>query len=151
MLTELPNYFDKILHFNIKENSFLSALPFLCYWFFANISSFIADFLQMKNYLDTTKTRKLMNSIAFTIPSICLVCIALGNFNKFVIVTLLCLSVGTSGFHFSSFNVNILDIAPNFAGTLGALSSIASNTMGFFAPTIIGKILNDKVTINLLL
>ena len=49
-----------ILHF---QNGFLSALPYVCMWLFANASSQIADYLRTKSILSTGMTRKVFNSL----------------------------------------------------------------------------------------
>ena len=63
LLTELPTYMNKILHFNIRENALLSALPYFIMWVLAISGSYIADFVRSKGYLSTTATRKTFNSI----------------------------------------------------------------------------------------
>lgn len=141
MLTELPTYMKQILHFNIKENAFLSALPYLCMWLISVSGSHLADFVRSRGYLSTTSTRKVFNSLAFFTPALCLVLLSLAECNKVYVVALLCSTVGINGFSFSSVNVNHIDIAPNFAGTLMGLTNMVANTMGFLAPLAISHII----------
>ena len=82
LLTELPTYMSKILHFDIKEvilkkftekattkiivlfqNALLSALPYFIMWILAITGSYIADFVRSRGYLSTTATRKVFNSV----------------------------------------------------------------------------------------
>jgi len=142
LLAELPSYMSHILHFDIKENAFLSAVPYLCMWIFAIVGSHLADYARSKGYWTTTTTRKIMNTLAFIPPAICLVMIYYAGCNKVLVIALLCATVGINGFNFSSVSCNHIDIAPRFAGTLMGLTNSVANTMGFLAPQIIGKIID---------
>jgi MFS transporter, ACS family, solute carrier family 17 (sodium-dependent inorganic phosphate cotransporter), member 5 len=46
-----------------RQNSWLSALPYLAMWILSNVSSMTADALTKRNVLSTTQTRKIFNSI----------------------------------------------------------------------------------------
>jgi len=142
LLSELPTYMSQILHFNIRENAFLSAVPYLCMWIFAVMGSHVADYMRSKGYWTTTKTRKIMNTLAFIPPAICLVMIYFAGCNKEIVIALLCATVGLNGFNFSSVSCNHIDIAPRFAGTLMGFTNSVANTMGFVAPYIIGQIID---------
>ena len=63
LLTSLPTYFSDVLGFDIKNDGFLSAVPFAAMFTTVILGGYIADFLRMKKVLSTTHTRKLMNSI----------------------------------------------------------------------------------------
>jgi len=51
-------------------------------------------------------------------------------------IVLLVLAVTSSGFAFSGYFVNHMDIAPQYAGTLMGLSSGLATTSGFIAPQV---------------
>ena len=82
LMTELPTYFDSILHFNIKkvrlsifhkitfsrfkfllQNSILSALPYLAMWLFSILCSSVADWIIVNKIYKETAVRKIFNSI----------------------------------------------------------------------------------------
>lgn len=63
LLTELPTYMDNILHFNMKQNSFVSALPYLAMWLFSIMCSTVADYLISHQVFRVTTVRKIFNSI----------------------------------------------------------------------------------------
>lgn len=82
MLTEIPTYMDKILHFDIKsvryqlsklnfsntidiflQNSTLSALPYLVYWLLSLVMSPLADYLIVNKHTTVGASRKILNSI----------------------------------------------------------------------------------------
>jgi hypothetical protein len=45
----------------------------------------------------------------------------------------------------AGFNLNDLELSPNYAGTLRGISSTFANTNGFFAPVIVGLITKNEV------
>ncbi|XP_025093980.1 putative inorganic phosphate cotransporter isoform X2 [Pomacea canaliculata] len=63
-LTNIPTYLKEVLHFDVKSNGLLSALPYIGFWLIINISSHLADFCCRTKMMDKTKTRKLFNTIA---------------------------------------------------------------------------------------
>ena len=79
-------------------------------------------------------------------PAACLVAINYAGCNKGLVIALLCATVGINGFQFSSLQVNHIDIAPNFAGTLMGFTNCVANIMGFLAPMIIGNIVSGHVS-----
>ncbi|KAF5908653.1 sialin-like isoform X1 [Clarias magur] len=65
LLTSLPTYMDTVLHFDLRQNGFLSALPYLGSWLFSVLSGVLADHLLEKRILSVTAIRKI-----FTIAAI---------------------------------------------------------------------------------
>lgn len=72
LLIETSFYFKQVLHFNIKENAVVSAIPFLTMWFFSMALSKGLDALRARGKISTTFARKLSTLIASFIPMICL-------------------------------------------------------------------------------
>lgn len=140
LLTELPTYMKQILHFDIKTNAFLSALPYLVMWIVSVSGSYVVDFLRSREYLSTTAARKLANSLAFYIPAASLVASAFVGCQTEAVVSLLCITVGVNGLNYSGFNANHIDIASNFSGTLMGITNMLGNLMGFLAPMAVSAI-----------
>lgn len=147
LLTEMPTYMKNILHFDIADNSFMSALPYLMMWLFSLPVGYVADHLQTSGRLSTANTRRLFNSIGIYGPMICLVLVGYAGCNRTVAITLLCLGVGLNGATFSGYINSHLDIAPNFAGTLMGLTNCAATVPGFVAPMVAGALINGKETV----
>lgn len=144
LLTELPTYMKNILHFNIKANAFVSALPYLIMWLMALLSSVVADYVLDKNLLSRAATRKTMNSLAMCLPALFLVFAAYSGCNVTYTVVFLALAGGMNGMHYSGFMSTHIDMSPNFAGTLLGITNGFSNIMGFLAPGITGYIINGN-------
>lgn len=138
MLTSLPLYMKTILHFDISQNSQLSAIPYLFLWLLMIMSGILADFLRSRGYLSTTITRKIMNTAGMLIPAILMVTIKYVGCSQDGALTMVILAVSFSAFSQAGYNVNHLDIAPNFAGILMGISNTIATIPGFLAPYVVG-------------
>ncbi|KAI5646635.1 major facilitator superfamily domain-containing protein [Phthorimaea operculella] len=63
LMTELPTFMRQVLHFSIKDNGFVSALPYLCMWLFSMFISVVADWMLSSGRFNHTQVRKIINSI----------------------------------------------------------------------------------------
>ncbi|KAG0719988.1 putative inorganic phosphate cotransporter [Chionoecetes opilio] len=147
LLTELPTFMKNILHFNIADNSFMSALPYLCMWVFSLGAGQLADHLRSKGHLSTTNTRRLFNSIGIYGPMVCIVLVGYAGCNRGLAILLLCLGVGLNGAVYSGYMGSHIDIAPNFAGTLMGITNCAATVPGFLAPMVVGALVDGKETV----
>jgi hypothetical protein len=61
-----------------------------------------------------------------------------------LVIILLCLSIGISGFQYSGHMVNYLDICPKYAGFVFGIGNTFSSLAGIGAPLVFG-LLTEKV------
>eukprot|EP00090_Calanus_glacialis_P040476 TRINITY_DN7059_c0_g1_i1.p1 TRINITY_DN7059_c0_g1~~TRINITY_DN7059_c0_g1_i1.p1 ORF type:complete len:505 (-),score=159.42 TRINITY_DN7059_c0_g1_i1:141-1655(-) len=139
LLTELPTYMARVLHFNIRDNSIISALPYLLMLIIGLVSTRLADWV-LSLGTDRTFVRKMFNSCAIYLPAVFLVLAGYSGCNSTLTIALLCLAVGTNGAHYAGFMCVHIDMASNYAGTLLGITNGAANIMGFVAPTVTGYI-----------
>ncbi|XP_043919793.1 sialin-like isoform X2 [Protopterus annectens] len=146
LLTLLPTYMTDILKFNIQENGYLSALPYLGCWTFMMISGQMADYLRQKQMLTTEAVRKLCSLIGMVGPAVFLVAAGYTGCNYRLAVALLTLSSALGGVSLSGFNINHLDIAPSYAGILLGITNGLGTIPGMVGP-VIAKALTHHNTI----
>lgn len=144
LLTELPTYMKTVLHFDLKSNSLLSALPYLVMWILSNVFSVIADALRKKKVLNLSQTRKVFQSIGTLIPACALIGASYTGCDRVSTIALITVAVGFNGAVYSGFNINHMDISPNFAGVLMGVTNAASNMCGFLAPFLAGEIITNE-------
>ena len=65
--------------------------------------------------------------------------------SKAVAIGLLCTGVGITGLNATGYAVNILDIAPRFAGVIIGISNVFGSMPGFISPMIVGYITTKNV------
>ena len=63
LFTELPTYMKNILHFNLENSAFLSAIPYVAYIAASFASSILVDLVIQRGMMSTTAARKTTNSI----------------------------------------------------------------------------------------
>ncbi|XP_065836113.1 sialin-like isoform X2 [Oscarella lobularis] len=138
LATIMPTFVDDILRFGIAENGIFSGLPFLAMCVFTLLGGWIADAIRKKRLLSTGSTRNLMNSIGMFLPA--LVLVVLNKFARRAQAVLICLcsTAALSGLSVSGFFVNMLDIAPQYAGFLMAIANVAGTLSGIIGPYVAG-------------
>ncbi|XP_060519340.1 putative inorganic phosphate cotransporter isoform X2 [Cylas formicarius] len=138
LMTELPTYMKQVLHFSIKDNGILSALPYLAMWLFSIFISHVADWMLTKPYFTITIVRKIINGIGQFGPAVALFAAAFTGCDRWLTVAILTVGVGLNGGIYSGFKVNHLDISPQFAGILMSFTNCLANLAGLLAPIYAG-------------
>ncbi|XP_026735802.1 sialin [Trichoplusia ni] len=146
LLIELPFYMNQVLKFNIKENAVAVSLPYLTLWIFSMFISKLLDHLRSLSYLTMTSARKIATLIASVVPGSCLLVLCFIA-HRGVAVALMALAVTCNGAIFSGFLSNHIDIAPNFAGTLMALTNTVGTVPGVIVPLLVGYITHGNQTL----
>lgn len=139
-LTELPTYLSAILHFSIKSNGGLSALPYLLQAIVSWIVGYASDFARQKQYFTVSTIRKLCNTVGFFGPAICMIGVILAGCNGIWSMVFLTLAMGFNGCIYSGFMVTHVDMAPDFAGTLMGMSNAFATMAGFLVPKAVGAL-----------
>ncbi|XP_011503971.1 PREDICTED: sialin-like, partial [Ceratosolen solmsi marchali] len=142
LLTELPTYMDRILHFDVQQDAFLSALPYLTAWVIGLIISSFADALLARNIITPLTSFKLWNTIASLGPSLSFLGAIWAGCDRLTVMLMLSGLSSLYGAVYAGNQMNHIVLAPRFAGTLYGITNAAANTCGFLAPYIIGQIVN---------
>ncbi|KAM9339820.1 sialin [Symphorus nematophorus] len=138
LLTSLPTYMDNILHFDLKSNGFLSALPYLGAWLFSMLSGVVADHLLEKKVFSITVVRKLFTLMGMLPGAAFLVGVGYAGCNHILTVTFLTLASTTGGASGSGVYINQIDIAPRYAGFLLGITNTFGTIPGVVAPIVTG-------------
>ncbi|XP_076823696.1 sialin-like [Clavelina lepadiformis] len=138
LLTCLPTYLKDVLRFDITQDGFIAALPYLMSWISCNLAGIIADKIRAKAWLTTTLTRKVFNTVAFVFPAGFLLGAGYVGCNRVLAVTFICLATLFSAFSFAGFNPNHIDLSPRFAGILMGITNTWGNIPGFVSPLVVG-------------
>ncbi|KAG8180929.1 hypothetical protein JTE90_013935 [Oedothorax gibbosus] len=146
-LTELPTYLSTVHHFNIHAVGYLSALPYITVCFGIWIASYTADRLRQSGKLSITTIRKVFNSLGGYGPFICVIAITFSGCRPYLIVALFCLGLFIKGCMFSGFHVILVDMCPDFAGTVFGLTNGVASLSGIVGPMMVGYFTEDGYTI----
>jgi hypothetical protein len=61
-------------------------------------------------------------------------------------VALLTLAVGVNSAAYVGFQINHIDLSPNYSGTMMGITNCLSNIMSIIAPLLVGFIVTDEVS-----
>ncbi|XP_043578002.1 putative inorganic phosphate cotransporter [Bombus pyrosoma] len=147
LLIELPTFMNQVLKFDMSSNAGLSSMPFLCMWIFTMVLSKILAIMQDKKLITVTVSRKIGTLFSSVIPMICLIGVSYVGCSRTLAVTLMTIGVTCIGGMYSGFLSNHIDIAPNFAGTLVAITNCVATVPGFVVPIFVGKLTYGNQTI----
>ncbi|XP_067632691.1 putative inorganic phosphate cotransporter [Eurosta solidaginis] len=146
LLTEIPTYLKNILGVDIRNNGPLSALPYLAMWLLSYGFIFLGDLINTRYTMPLWVSRKLFNTIGQWVPMMALIGLgyiyAGGSFK--LAVALLTIAVGANAATYLGHQVNHIDLAPNFAGTLMGITNCAANVISIIAPLTVGLIVTDE-------
>jgi ACS family sodium-dependent inorganic phosphate cotransporter len=144
MLTQLPTFLMDTMEFDLGKTGIISALPYLAMAIMLSTGGYVADLLQNKGILTTTQVRKYLNCGAFVAKAIFM---TLGAYVLQPAFTITCiiLSVGFGGVGWCGWSVNLLDIAPQFAGVLMGITNTFGTLAGIVAPQVTGYLTQNHL------
>jgi len=137
LLVELP-LFARTLGLDITMITVMSSVPFFANWIFSVVYSKSLDTCRAKGLISTTNARKLSVLVASVIPAISLLAICFVGEDVLAVVILTIIAVMFYGSMFSGVFSNQSDLAPNFAGTLMAVTNMLATIPGFLVPFLVG-------------
>ncbi|XP_055301823.1 sialin-like [Sitodiplosis mosellana] len=140
----LPKYMKEVLGFSVQDIGFYLSLPHVLKLIVSLLSGFVSDYLISEQYLSTTQVRKIFAALASVFPAGFIVAAVYAGCNRLLVVIWFVLSFGFQGFFYSSFRINILDLAPNYAGPIMAVINGISSSAGIVAPNIVGTMISDS-------
>ncbi|KAJ8680683.1 hypothetical protein QAD02_016470 [Eretmocerus hayati] len=147
ILTQLPTFMTQILHYQLKDSAWLSALPFFCMWVFTLALSKLLSNMHDKNWISVTVSRKIGTLFSSAIPMFCLLAVTYVGNNRTLAVALMTVGITCIGGMYCGFLANHIDLAPNFAGTLVAITNTFATIPGIIVPLIVGNLTKGSQTI----
>ncbi|KZS16615.1 Uncharacterized protein APZ42_017209 [Daphnia magna] len=147
LITQLPIYMKTILHFDMKSNALLSALPYLVMWILSLLVAQFADLTARRGWATTNVIRKTANTIAKLGPALCLLMVSFTGCDRLSTLVLLVMAVGLQGAVFSGFLINHLDVAPYFSGTIYGIISGLASVNSWLAPLVVASLTEAQQTV----
>ncbi|CAG0899677.1 unnamed protein product [Cyprideis torosa] len=146
IMTELPTYLAA-LNVNLKYNGILSSLPFFSLLVSGQAVGISADYIYRHKLLGLRRIRKTYNTLGFVLPAIVLFSIYYLGCNVPAVVLAFSMALGTMAFAYSGFEVNHIDLAPDFAGVCLGITNTVATLSGIIAPYSVGKIIHSEQTL----
>lgn len=140
LITQIPLYFKDVFAMDPANIGFWAALPHVAMAITVVYSGTLVDFLLKKHFITITIARKSAETLGFGIEGACLLALAFVK-DRHVAVVLLMVGVGFSGFAISGYQVNPLDLAPQYSSVLTAIARTGSigSVISILIPTTINN------------
>lgn len=106
------------------------------------IGGFAAQYVIKYTRLSKTTTRKLFEGLALCGSAVCFFLMTFVGENQWFAVTLLVLVAGTYGLVTGGDVPNVTDITTNYSATVYAIGNTTASTAMFFAPYIVGLLID---------
>ncbi|XP_034241862.1 sialin-like [Thrips palmi] len=147
LLTCLPTYMSEILHFDIKSNSALSAIPYVAGGTASVVFGLLLDLVITREYVSKLTAYKIFNGITALGPALTLILVTVVGCDTVSILVLLAFNGLFLGAQYTGNSINLLLLAPNFSGTMLGISNTFANGAGILAPYAVGILTNNNQTI----
>jgi len=139
LISWLPKYY-KHLGVELEQVGWFTVVPYFGMCIFSNVGGIVSTKLQSKGF-KLVHIRKLCQSIAFLVPCVCFILLALiPNVTAALVLT----TVALCGVSFShvGFWVNMLDISPRYAGPIMSISNTIGSLAGVLGNVLTGVVLD---------
>ncbi|XP_013382624.1 uncharacterized transporter slc-17.2-like [Lingula anatina] len=141
LVTSLPIFMKEVLQFDIKQNGLFSAIPYVALCLGTGACGKAADHFRQRGLLNTTRTRKLFQSIGGFVPAAFMFATAFVDCETRMLgVVYLILGVTFSSASVSTLAINVADIAPRFAGEIFGISNTLASFSGIISPNIVAAL-----------
>uniref|UniRef100_A0A0A9Y1L0 Putative inorganic phosphate cotransporter n=1 Tax=Lygus hesperus TaxID=30085 RepID=A0A0A9Y1L0_LYGHE len=138
LVSDIPKYMKAVLHFNIKQNGMFLAMGYMLICVVGISSGVLVDAIERHKLVTLTQNRKIMASLASIGPSFGLIGVTYSGCSTSRSMTCLLVGMAFMGFYYPSLKINTVDLSPNFAGTVGALTHSMGGLSGIIVPYVIG-------------
>ncbi|XP_017753621.1 PREDICTED: putative inorganic phosphate cotransporter [Eufriesea mexicana] len=144
LVTELPTYMNDVLHFKLSDSGLLSGLPYLVMWLLSFPVCWLADYYLEKG-VSKGLIRKSCNTMAHWGPAIALIIFAsLSVDDPAIAVTFLVVAVALNAGSLCGFQINHIDLSPNFAGRMMSITNCIASVIAIIAPIICSVIVSQQ-------
>ncbi|CAH0564298.1 unnamed protein product [Brassicogethes aeneus] len=140
MVTDLPKYMKDVLKFDVQSNGLWNSIPYVVMWIVSMLFGWVCDWLITNKYLGVTMARKLFTGIASMGPAVFIMAASYSGCDKYLSVAMFTIGMGFMGTFYCGMKVNGLDLSPNFAGTIMAISNGIGAITGIVSPSIVGHL-----------
>ena len=138
MLVGYPQFFKDIHKLNLDELGLITSIPILAMFLSSLAAGKITDMLIARNVWSITAARKINTGIGMFVPAIINFIIAFESQLTLVgVITLMTIQNAANGFVLSGFQVNYIDINPDYAGVLSGLGNSLASLTGILVPILL--------------
>ncbi|XP_001602071.1 putative inorganic phosphate cotransporter [Nasonia vitripennis] len=144
IMSDLPKYMHSVLKLPVYLNGYASSMHQIGSWLFCMLMSWLSDWLVAKDHATITTVRKMNTAISSLGPGCLLVAAMYAGCNVAAAITLITIGLTLTGSAVPGIKVNVLDLSPNYAGTLMGISNGIGAVTGVLAPYTVGVLATNQ-------
>ncbi|KPM11659.1 sialin-like protein 7 [Sarcoptes scabiei] len=142
LMTKLPAYLRQVLHMPMIYNSYVNASIYIALGGSYLCWGILVDWVERHRFLQRTASRKLFQTVALLGSATFMALVPLFGCNILAIIVMLNLSMITLGLTAGGDSLIIVDIAPDYSGTIYGFTNALGSLPGFLAPMFVGFMLD---------
>ncbi|CAG4952655.1 unnamed protein product [Colias eurytheme] len=144
---DMPTYLEKGLKISLTNSATLSALPYIGMLIGIIVSSIACEKMFNKGFLRLVTLRRLFNTISITGVTIGLIALSyIGPDSKTLALVMLTVTLTLCGFTNAGYVMSHLDLSPNYAGVMLALTNFVTAMGAVCTPIVTSLILRNDPT-----
>ncbi|XP_030754260.1 putative inorganic phosphate cotransporter isoform X1 [Sitophilus oryzae] len=143
MVSDLPKYMKEVLRFNVADNGIWNSVPYAAMWVVSMAGGWICDWLILKGYMTVTGARRFFTCFAAVGPAIFIMAASYAGCNTTLAVWMFTVAMGFMGTFYCGMKVNALDLSPNFAGIIMAITNGIGAGAGIITPYLTGALTEE--------
>ncbi|KAF7265869.1 putative inorganic phosphate cotransporter [Rhynchophorus ferrugineus] len=140
MVSDLPKYMKEVLRFDVAANGIWNSVPYAAMWVVSMAGGWICDWLILRNYLSVTGARRFFTCFAAIGPAIFIMAASYAECDTTLAVWMFTVAMGFMGTFYCGMKVNALDLSPNFAGIIMAITNGIGAGAGIVTPYLTGAL-----------
>ncbi|XP_058803308.1 putative inorganic phosphate cotransporter [Phymastichus coffea] len=141
--TEIPEYIKSVLQFGMTENGLISSVYYIASWVLCFPYSWFADYAVIKG-MSVRVVRQICNTVAMWGAAVVLIILCfVDTLGKAWPIAMLAMAGALTAGIICGFNVNHIDLSPNFAGAMYAISNCLSTFVSIVVPIVCSAITQD--------
>lgn len=129
------------------QNGYLNSLVYIAVSISMLFFGYLSDLIEKRKTLSKNFSRKLFESISQFGTAVCLILVPFVGCNYVMLIILLILSMFLYGALAGGDGPIVMDIAPDYSGSLYGFTNSVSSIPGFVAPVVIGLLLEYDVSV----
>nr|VZH90217.1 unnamed protein product [Spirometra erinaceieuropaei] len=131
----MQTFYQQRYDAGVEKTIFLLSFPFLSRSIFVPIGGFLADIIRLKTSISCTTLRKVFSGIGFGLKGIFFVVLGFAK-DEVHATIILSLALGFSGLAVAGYAVNVIELAPKFAGLIMGFANSLSTLTGILSTVL---------------
>ncbi|XP_030760226.1 vesicular glutamate transporter 1-like isoform X2 [Sitophilus oryzae] len=148
--SDIPTFFSKIYGLDINSNGLISATPQITQLVVMILTAPLPDYIVSKGFVSLTNCRRIFQFLGAILPSVVLIGLAYTSKSEVVLgVILLNVIIGLNSLLLYASQINHVDLAPKYAGTLVGIENSCSMGVAMTGPIFVQYFVTELTDINL--